>query len=166
MIGNNIKNLRKKKGWSQELLATKCGLHRNSIYNIEKSATMPGMPQIKAIANAFEISVDELFDADTVLVAELVAENLFPNDEQKAIEYKESHLLEELEDEQLIFIANYYKQIDEVFIRETRIVHDSLLQREMIGAFNSLNRRGKFEALDRIHEMLHNQRYFNEPNNN
>ena len=59
-IGDKIKSLRKEKGLSQEDLAKKCGLNRNSIYKYEKNETTPKLNQIKKIAAALNVEVNEL----------------------------------------------------------------------------------------------------------
>ena len=59
-IGDKIKRIRSEKKWSQEDLAKKCNLNRNSIYKYEKNETMPRMPQIKALAAALNVSLDFL----------------------------------------------------------------------------------------------------------
>ncbi|WP_037351164.1 helix-turn-helix domain-containing protein [Anaeroarcus burkinensis] len=59
-IGDKIKSLRKEKGLSQEDLAKKCGLNRNSIYKYEKNETTPKLNQIKKIAAALDVEANEL----------------------------------------------------------------------------------------------------------
>lgn len=59
-IGDRIRILRTERRWTQDQLAEKCGLNRNSIYKYEKNETMPRMPQLKRLAKAFDTTLDWL----------------------------------------------------------------------------------------------------------
>lgn len=59
-IGDRIRILRTERRWTQEQLAEKCGLNRNSIYMYEKNETMPRMPQLKKLAKAFGTTLEWL----------------------------------------------------------------------------------------------------------
>ena len=60
MLGEKIRNLRKENKISQEVLAEKLGVSRQSISLWENDQTMPSMENIIAIANIFGVSTDEL----------------------------------------------------------------------------------------------------------
>ncbi|MBU0580553.1 MAG: helix-turn-helix transcriptional regulator [Candidatus Omnitrophica bacterium] len=61
MIANRLKELRKRCGWSQQKLAEKAGLSYNTITKIEQgAATKPTIQTMIKIADAFQISIDEL----------------------------------------------------------------------------------------------------------
>ncbi len=61
MIAKRLKELRKKAGWSQQKLAEKAGLSYNTITKIEQgAATKPTIQTMIKIADAFQISIDEL----------------------------------------------------------------------------------------------------------
>ncbi len=61
MLNKNLKDLRKKKNWSQQKLAEKAGLSYNAVTKIEQgAATHPTIQTIMKIADAFEVSIDEL----------------------------------------------------------------------------------------------------------
>ena len=61
MLYKNIKDLRKKNGWSQQKLAEKAQLSYNAITKIEQGcATHPTIQTIVKIADAFNVSVDAL----------------------------------------------------------------------------------------------------------
>ena len=57
MIGDRIKELRTAKSITQNELAQKCGLNRNSIYKYEKNDTAPKVAHIEKIAAALEVTV-------------------------------------------------------------------------------------------------------------
>jgi len=62
MIGDKIRKLRTSKNMTQNDLAQKCGLNRNSIYKYEKNETIPKVAHILEIANALETPITELMD--------------------------------------------------------------------------------------------------------
>jgi len=59
-IGNKIILLRKKKGWSQTELSKIVGCSREIISKYEKENVMPSIEIAKKIADAFEVSLDQL----------------------------------------------------------------------------------------------------------
>lgn len=69
-IGNNISNLRKKNNLSQEELAEKVGVTRQTISKWELDETSPDISQAKIISQIFNISLDELTDnnVDNVII--------------------------------------------------------------------------------------------------
>jgi transcriptional regulator with XRE-family HTH domain len=63
-LGEDIERARRKKGWNQEYLASRVGLHPNTIGKYERGATAPDFDDLQRIADAlgeprFEIS-DEI----------------------------------------------------------------------------------------------------------
>ena len=63
-IGKNIMNLRKKNGLSQEDLAEKIGVARQTISKWELGETSPDLKQSKELSKIFNVSLDELADND------------------------------------------------------------------------------------------------------
>lgn len=63
-IGNNIVNFRKKSGLSQEELAEKVGVARQTISKWELGETSPDLKQAKELSKIFKVSLDELADND------------------------------------------------------------------------------------------------------
>ena len=63
-IGKNIMNLRKKNGLSQEDLAEKIGVARQTISKWELGETSPDLKQSKELSKIFNVSLDELTDND------------------------------------------------------------------------------------------------------
>ena len=61
-IGEKIRNLRKSKNISQEVLANYLGISFQAVSKWEKGETLPDVMLIPAIACFFEVSTDELFD--------------------------------------------------------------------------------------------------------
>lgn len=63
-IGNKIYELRKKEGFSQEQLAEKLNVTRQTISKWELNETVPDIKQAKEISKIFKISLDELVNND------------------------------------------------------------------------------------------------------
>ena len=60
MLGENIKALRKAKGYSQETLAQQLNVVRQTISKWEKGLSVPDAEQLERIAELFEVPVAEL----------------------------------------------------------------------------------------------------------
>lgn len=65
MLGNKLVKLRKENKLSQDSLADKLGITRQTISNWELNITNPDIVQIKNISEIFNISIDELLDNNT-----------------------------------------------------------------------------------------------------
>ena len=63
-IGSKIMDLRKKSGLSQEELAEKVGVARQTISKWELGETSPDIKQAKELSKIFKVSLDELTDND------------------------------------------------------------------------------------------------------
>ena len=63
-IGNKIVSLRKKYSYTQEKLANKVGVSRQTLSNWESDLTSPDLTQAKILSELFKISLDELCDND------------------------------------------------------------------------------------------------------
>ena len=63
-IGRKIMDLRKKNGLSQEDLAEKVGVARQTISKWELGETSPDLKQSKELSKIFKVSLDELTDND------------------------------------------------------------------------------------------------------
>jgi len=59
-LGKKVKEIRLKKGYSQEEIAFRCGLHRTYISDIERGGRNVSVENIKKIADAFNIDPSEL----------------------------------------------------------------------------------------------------------
>ena len=61
-IGENIADLRKKKGWTQAEFGEMLGVSNQAVSKWESGMSMPDIMLLPHIAEAFECSIDELFD--------------------------------------------------------------------------------------------------------
>ena len=59
-IGQRIRMFRIKRGWKQSDLAKKSGVEPSNISHIERAATKLSLPTLVSIANALEVSLDEI----------------------------------------------------------------------------------------------------------
>lgn len=60
-FGKHVRELRKKKGYSQEELADKAGLHRTYIGAIERGEQNVSIDNISRIAKALDVKIVDLF---------------------------------------------------------------------------------------------------------
>ena len=61
LIGENVRAIRHKKGWSQEDLAFESGLHRTYVSGIERGARNPTAEVIEVLAIALAVKPAALF---------------------------------------------------------------------------------------------------------
>ena len=74
LLANKVRMLRKLSGWSQEDLAETSGLHRTYISGIERADRSCGLDVLERLANAFGITLAELFDFSDLKFAESTEE--------------------------------------------------------------------------------------------
>ncbi len=58
-LGDRMRDLRKKQGFSQEAFADHCGLHRTAVSLIERGERVPSLITLVTISRGFGISVSE-----------------------------------------------------------------------------------------------------------
>ena len=92
MFGENLKTLRKQKGFSQEELATRLHVVRQTISKWEKKLSVPDADTLIRLAEILEVSVSELLGAkiENENTASDVAEQLSRINEQLAIKNRRS----------------------------------------------------------------------------
>ncbi len=66
-IGKNLLNARKKSGLTQEEVAEKLGVSRQTISNWELDETLPDIFQSKKLSKLYNLSLDELIEFDSDL---------------------------------------------------------------------------------------------------
>lgn len=60
-LGKRVRDLRTKKGWSQEEFAHKCGLHRTYAGAIERGERNVSAINLRKVAEALGVKVGDLF---------------------------------------------------------------------------------------------------------
>lgn len=74
ILADKIMNLRKKEGWSQEQLAEKVGVSRQSISKWESAQSVPDMNKLLILAQIFHVSTDYLLK-DEIEIEETAPED-------------------------------------------------------------------------------------------
>jgi len=59
-LADNLKRLRKKRGWSQTQLAEQIGSHLSHINRIETSKYNPSLDVVQKLATVFDVTIDYL----------------------------------------------------------------------------------------------------------
>jgi len=62
-VGRNLKRLRQEKGWSQEEMADRSGLHRTYISGMERGIRNPTVTVLERVARALGAPIGALVDA-------------------------------------------------------------------------------------------------------
>ena len=87
MLNENIKQLRKNKGYTQETLAQQLGVVRQTVSKWEKGLSVPDAELLQKIAEVLEVDVGELLGASAVSEKDNgeIAQQLVRINEQLAI---------------------------------------------------------------------------------
>lgn len=63
---NALPDLRRERGWSQQRLADKLGVSRQTIISIERGRFDPSLPLAFRIARVFERAIEDIFTSSEV----------------------------------------------------------------------------------------------------
>ena len=105
IIGENIKQYRLQNGWTQQELGAKIGISKNAIGNYEKGFRSPKKDTMFDLANAFNISIDDLFppvqkgSSSNTSTIQTIYDQLAPPRQDKVLTYAERQLKEQNEEE-------------------------------------------------------------------
>lgn len=61
---NHLRALRSEKGWSQEVLAERLSVSRQTIYAIEIGKYDPSLPLAFSIVRLFDLTIEQVFEPD------------------------------------------------------------------------------------------------------
>ena len=61
-IGRNVQRRRERRGWTQEELAARVGLHRVSLAQIERGRSRPSLDMLERLARALRVKPGRLLD--------------------------------------------------------------------------------------------------------
>ena len=101
IIGENIKQYRLQNGWTQQELGSKIGMSKNAIGNYEKGFRSPKKDTMFDLANAFNISIDDLFppvqkdSSSNTPKIQTIYDELKPPRQAKVLTYAEKQLKEQ-----------------------------------------------------------------------
>ena len=102
VIGENIKQYRLQNGWTQQELGAKIGISKNAIGNYEKGFRSPKKDTMFDLANAFNISIDDLFppiqkDSSSLTSSiQTIYDELNPPRQVKVLNYAKMQLNEQV----------------------------------------------------------------------
>ncbi|VAW79060.1 Transcriptional regulator, MerR family [hydrothermal vent metagenome] len=71
LLSTNLRHLRQQQGWSQEILAEHCGLHRTYIGAVERGERNISLDNLERLAEALGVTLCELLDAQTHYVRDI-----------------------------------------------------------------------------------------------
>jgi transcriptional regulator with XRE-family HTH domain len=61
-LAENLRRLRREKGWSQEDYAERAGLHRTYVSDLERGARNPTITVVEKLAQPYGVSAGSLLD--------------------------------------------------------------------------------------------------------
>ena len=93
MLGDNIKSLRKNKGYTQEELAARINVVRQTVSKWEKGLSVPDAEALQRLADVLEVDVKELLGVPIVSEqkSDEVVEQLARINEQLVIKNRRAH---------------------------------------------------------------------------
>ena len=106
VIGEKIKQYRLANGWTQQELGAKIGMSKNAIGNYEKGFRSPKKNTMFDLANAFNVSIDDLFPPiqkdtpPTTSPIQSIYDQLAPPRQGKVLTYAEKQLNEQRNEEE------------------------------------------------------------------
>ena len=103
VIGEKIKHYRLANGWTQQELGTKIGISKNAIGNYEKGFRSPKKNTMFDLANAFNVSIDDLFppvQKASPTDIQSIYDQLEPPRQVKVLTYAEKQLNEQKNEEE------------------------------------------------------------------
>ena len=105
IIGENIKQYRLQNGWTQQELGSKIRMSKNAIGNYEKGFRSPKKDTMFDLANAFNVSIDDLFppiqknSSSNTSSIQIIYDELKPSRQSKVLIYAEKQLDEQRNEE-------------------------------------------------------------------
>lgn len=120
-LGNSLFNARKKAGLSQEEVAEKLGVSRQTISKWELDETLPDIQQSKKLSRLYHLTLDELIDFDVELKEIEQAIDSISEEKQKKIDWTG------LYGKKYPVLVTYQKQVDiDGYAERIRELLDSL----------------------------------------
>ncbi|MNS38119.1 LexA repressor [compost metagenome] len=65
MYGKKLRELRKIEGWTQEDVANKLGITKQTYSHYENEKRKPGLDMIKELASVYQVEIDEIFSEES-----------------------------------------------------------------------------------------------------
>lgn len=99
-LGKRIKELRKKKGFTQEQVAEMVELEQNTISVIESGRNFPTLVTLEKIANVLDVELSDFFNYDDL-------------DDIKKVKQLTAERLEKMNDKEIRQLFNFIKNVVE-----------------------------------------------------
>lgn len=64
MYGQKLKELRKIEGWTQEEVAKRLGVSKQTYSHYENESRRPGLEMVRELANVYGVNIDDIFSED------------------------------------------------------------------------------------------------------
>jgi transcriptional regulator with XRE-family HTH domain len=126
-IGANIKRFRKLRGLTQERLAEKANISRSYLADVERDRYNPSVDTLKAIAEALDVSVDDILESAG-------EKTLFRGTEQKdtdnAYDYTKDKDIPPAVKEMLDKLSSYPPDKQERIVKQINTLFELLLKEE------------------------------------
>jgi transcriptional regulator with XRE-family HTH domain len=164
LVGDKIKELRRAHKMSQGELAEKAEISRISLGYYERNVRHPNVEVAKRIAIALGSSLEALFDNEAVKEAEEMAVQISQGDPSVRTKAYQAQLGWRLSSDTLYAIDHAEGRSNTFFLNEVKTIPESYLRESLLQEFESLNRRGKFEAVRRLEELVDSSRFSRELN--
>lgn len=176
-FGAKIKEILKQQKKTIKQLSEESGISKNTLYSITKrDSTYVTYPVLEQIAAALHVSVEELTPDDTRAEVEENTNFAMKAIEDSVREAQKSGAITpfdnvtrdsihqgllEMEINQLSYsqISKATDLADELYLKNTEGVPDTFIKKELLELFSGLNRRGQFEALERLRDLWDNPRF-------
>ena len=108
-LSSRIKELRNEKGWSQEILAQRAYVSRQTISNWETEKSYPDVHSLLILSELFGVSLDELIKGDVDTMKEEITKN--DGKKMKKIPYGKCNF-EDIRLPNCTFVQEYRKWLD------------------------------------------------------
>ena len=163
-IGENIRTLRKKAGFTQKILAEKVGVNEVTIRSYEAGKYIPKYENMIKLANALNVSIQEILNYDN-MIGNITPLGDIVYIDSDVIEY--NRIIEKQENGEGFtpydrhFISDYIDKsplVREWFIENGLKSKEKKLKR-IQNAYEHLNNEGREEAAKRIEELTEIERY-------
>ncbi len=162
-IGENIKRIRKEKGYSQKQLAEKLVTTPQNLAQYENGKRIPKIETIQKIANALDCDVSDIREYDGSIRININSERIKQDIEaEELIKQASGKSLTEFEQKK---IFDYVERTTESFshfhesVESIKNIIEELGENILLTDYRKLNEIGQSEARKRINELTELPRY-------
>lgn len=156
-----IRDLRKTAGITQEQLSKEIGINRATLSRYESGTIDPPVSQLKRIASVLGVTIDDLLDLSDNEREEIEDIEKYVITEAKKIPetLHEDILAERIWQIPYKIAQDALEAADEAVVEKFSQVSETQLKKDLLDCYKYLNRRGRIEAVERMHELVENYRF-------